>query len=335
MLSQRVKNTIQWVIVIALGLFLLWVTTRHLTDEEVSRVKQLFLSAKWMWVVPCIGALILSHYIRALRWKMLIDPLGVRPRVHNVFLSVLIGYFLNLLLPRLGEVMKCTFLNRYEKAPVDKLIGTIVTERVIDLASLVVVIFLTILLQLKMVSGYAQEIWLNISSDGNNTLNLLFIGTAFLVGTWIFFRLFTQGTHPILIRIKRILKGLQEGMLSVRNVRNKGLFIAYTALIWFLYLTSIRLAFFSLEEVDVLSWAPALTVLTFGSFAMIATQGGIGAYQLAVQKTLGLYGIQEVPGLAMGWLLWSTQTVFLLVAGPVSILLMLLLNRKRKSTSIS
>jgi hypothetical protein len=225
--------------------------------------------------------------------------------------------------------MKCTFLNRYEKAPVDKLIGTIVTERIIDLISLVLVIAATILLQLKMVGGYAIELWTKINSIGSNSISLIFMFFIFIASALVFIRMLTKSNHPVINRIKKLLNGLKEGMLSVQKINRKGLFLAHTFLIWFLYLASIRLAFYSLESVDALTWGPALTVLTFGSFAMIATQGGIGAYQLAVQKTLGLYGITEVAGLAMGWLLWSVQTLFLLVSGPISILLMLLLNRKK------
>jgi uncharacterized protein (TIRG00374 family) len=330
MISNRLKSLVQLSVFICLGIFLLWVTTRQLSDEEIKRVKELFFNANWVWVFPCIGALILSHYIRALRWKMLIEPLGIQPRTFNVFLSVLIGYFLNLLLPRLGEVMKCTFLNRYEKAPIDKLIGTIVTERIIDLASLVLVIATTVLMQLNMVGGYATELWNKITSKGSDSVILLLVFFVFVAGALGFARLFAKSNHPMVLGIKKVLKGMREGIVSVKKVNKKGLFWVYTFFIWFLYLASIRLAFYSLEAVEGLSWGPSLTVLTFGSFAMIATQGGIGAYQLAVQKTLGLYGISEVAGLAMGWLLWSVQTIFLLIAGPISILWMLIANKKRK-----
>jgi hypothetical protein len=83
------------------------------------------------------------------------------------------------------------------------------------------------------------------------------------------------------------------------------------------------------ETVD-LGWIPSLTILTFGSFAMIATQGGVGAYQLAVQKTIGFYGIQEITGLAFGWLLWSVQTFMLLIVGPISMLLLFLFNKNKR-----
>ena len=109
------------------------------------------------------------------------------------------------------------------------------------------------------------------------------------------------------------------------------MFFAYTLLIWFLYLSSIRIGFYSFPATELLSWVPSLTILTFGSFAMIATQGGVGAYQLAVQKTLSFYDIQEVVGLAFGWLLWSVQTFMLLVVGPISMLLLFLFNKKKQS----
>jgi hypothetical protein len=101
---------------------------------------------------------------------------------------------------------------------------------------------------------------------------------------------------------------LTDYFLRIQKVKKKTVFWSYTIAIWFLYLLSIRVGFFSITDTVDLGWIPSLTILTFGSFAMIATQGGVGAYQLAVQKTLGFYGIQEITGLAFGWLLWSVQT---------------------------
>jgi hypothetical protein len=107
------------------------------------------------------------------------------------------------------------------------------------------------------------------------------------------------------------------------------MFLLYTVVIWFLYLLSIRIGFYSMLDTISLSWVPSLTILTFGSFAMIATQGGVGAYQLAVQKTLSFYQINEVSGLAFGWLLWSVQTFMLLIVGPIAMFLLFSLNRKK------
>jgi hypothetical protein len=115
------------------------------------------------------------------------------------------------------------------------------------------------------------------------------------------------------------------------KMKHKAYFLLYTIGIWFLYLASIRVGFPAIAGLAHLGWVPSLTILTFGSFAMIATQGGIGAYQLAVQKTLGLYGINALTGLAFGWLLWAVQTILMLVTGPISLLLLYLQRNKNNN----
>jgi hypothetical protein len=133
------------------------------------------------------------------------------------------------------------------------------------------------------------------------------------------------------IKIKTLLSGVLEGLMAIMKMKHKAYFLLYTIGIWFLYLASIRVGFPAIAGLAHLGWVPSLTILTFGSFAMIATQGGIGAYQLAVQKTLGLYGINALTGLAFGWLLWAVQTILMLVTGPISLLLLYLQRNKNNN----
>ena len=331
MIPKKAKQTAQFLLFFGLGIFLLWFTTRSLTREEINKVSDLVLNANLIYVLPSIGALILSHYIRALRWKMLMDPLGKPTKIKNVFLSVLVGYFFNLVFPRLGEVMKCSLMGKYEKMPVDKLIGTMVAERIVDLVCLVLVIVLTVFSQIEKVGTYAKELLNNLLGKANNALTLaLLLVVFFLILTILYYR-FKHSEW--FIRIKRFFMGIKQGLFTIASINNKGLFFLHTFFIWFLYLLSIRIGLYSMSEVAHLSWVPSLTILTFGSFAMIATQGGIGAYQLAIQKTLTLYGVNEVSGLAFGWLLWSVQTIMLLVTGPISLFLLFYTNQKKKSSS--
>ncbi|MEY4629368.1 MAG: hypothetical protein RLZZ595_1694 [Bacteroidota bacterium] len=330
MVLKGIKSIIQFTLFLSLGIFLLWYTTRSFTPEEIKKVKSLALGANWLLVIPCIGALVISHFIRALRWKMLIEPLGKNPSNTNTFLAVLVGFFLNLLFPRLGEIMKCSLLGKYEKIPVDQLIGTMVTERVIDVMCLLLVITLTILFQLKKVGAFAGELTEKFSDqlyqNSNNLFFFLAFFASFLAVAFFLFRKFKN--NQLAQKLKNMLRGVLAGALSIRKIKNIPSFLAYTLSIWFLYLLSIRLGFYALGGLDNLGWPESLTLLTFGSFAMIATQGGIGAYQLAIQKTLLLYSIPEVLGLAFGWLLWLTQTLMLLITGPIALFLLYFLNTR-------
>jgi uncharacterized protein (TIRG00374 family) len=263
----------------------------------------------------------------------MILPLGFKPRIWNIFMSVITGFFFNLLFPRLGEVMKCTLLGKYEKIPVDKLIGTMVAERMVDLLCLILVIIITILSQLQRVWGYAEEL-LSALTDKMMDDKLIFISLIiFLIlsGYGIYYFVRNSSNSKALNKLKSMISGFYEGILSFKKIQNKSVFIFQTLFIWFLYLLSIKVSFYALQPLSSMGWPASLTILTFGSFAMIATQGGIGAYQLAVQKTLMLYGVNAVSGLAFGWLLWSVQTVVLLITGPLCLLLLLWIN-KSKST---
>lgn len=330
MFIKRIKTILQFIIFLSLGIFLVWFSTKSFTPDEINKVKQLVFNAKPLVILPCILILVLSHYFRAIRWKMLISPLGKSPGIINVFLAVLTGFFFNLLFPRLGEVMKCTLLGKYEKIPVDKLIGTMVAERVLDLICLILVIFLAVSTQIDLVGDYARELLDQILSRVRSSpTGILFIIILLLSFSALGYLVYLKARNSaFVLKMRDWIKGIIEGLLSVRKVENKFMFIVYTLAIWFLYLSSIRVGFYAMQDLVQLGWVPSLTILTFGSFAMIATQGGIGAYQFAVQKTLLLYGVREVSGLAFGWLLWSVQTVMLFITGPISLLLLFTLNKK-------
>jgi uncharacterized protein (TIRG00374 family) len=330
---QRVKTISKFLLFFALGMFLLWLTTRTFGEREIQELKNLIKNADITVVAVSTFILLFSHYIRALRWKMMIQPLGINPKSSNVFFAVLAGYFFNLLFPRLGEVMKCTFLSKYEKVPVDKLIGTMVAERLVDLICLIMVILATILTQIERVGNYAGELGNMLREKLNLTPTSWGIGIMLLLLViYLMVKLFKASkNHPGLFKLKELIKGVIEGLLTIRKVNHFPLYILYTVSIWGCYLASIRIGFYGMEALQLLGWVPSLSILTFGSFAMIATQGGIGAYQLAVQKTLLLYDINEVTGLAFGWLLWLVQTLILFIVGPISVLLLFILNKENSS----
>lgn len=332
-MKKIVSTIVQYSIFLGLGIFLLWWTTKNLSPEEIQHLKDALNGANYLLVIPAMILLLLSHYSRALRWKILMEPLGFQPGTTNTFFAVMLGYFFNLLVPRLGEVMKCTMLARYEKTPVNKLIGTMVAERAIDFLCLLFVIGMTILFQIDIARSFLTDELGKINADGtgNNrttsiliTLAIASLSIALLV--WVLRRF---GHISIISKIKGLFLGIWQGLTSVRFVKRKTAFVLHTIFIWTMYLMSIRLGFYAMESVSHLGIRPSLTILSFGSLAMIITQGGIGAYQLAVQKTLTLYGIAEVNGLAYGWLLWAVQTIMVLIVGLICLLLLPFLNRKK------
>jgi glycosyltransferase 2 family protein len=327
----------QYVIFLGLGIFLLWLTTRNLSDEELTLMKQSLLKAKYILIIPAMVLLLASHYSRALRWKILMEPLGFQPKTANTFFAVMLSYFFNLLVPRLGEVMKCTILARYEKTPVDKLVGTMVAERAFDFICLVLVVIITIFIQIDVVGGFASVEFGKIMAKASQDPKRVIIPViAIIVGFFIVRFLLSRYAHISIVgRIKKIVRGVWEGLTSVRHVKRKTAFFLHTIFIWSMYLLSIQIGFYTMESVAHLGIKPSFTILSFGSLAMIVTQGGIGAYQLAVEKTLTLYGIAEVNGLAYGWLLWLVQTLMVLGVGFLCLMILPIYNRKRHERSIT
>src|SRR5262245_11479680 len=138
-MKKRLFTILQYIFFFALGIFLAWWSIRDLSKNDKSEIKDALNHARYLLIVPVLLVLLLSHYLRGVRWGLLIEPIAHKPANTNSFLSVMIGYLTNLAFPRLGEVVRCTVLARYEKIPVDKLLGTVILERIIDAISLLVV----------------------------------------------------------------------------------------------------------------------------------------------------------------------------------------------------
>src|ERR1700712_4844595 len=158
-MNKKILGLFKYVLFLGLGIFLLWLTLRKSNWEEI---KNDIVTANFIFLIPATIMLLMSHLSRAVRWKILIEPLGYKPSLTNTFLAVMIGYWSNLAVPRLGEVLKCTILGRYEKVPADKLVGTIVAERAFDVVSLVVVLTFTIGIQYDLIGSYANEMLGNV-----------------------------------------------------------------------------------------------------------------------------------------------------------------------------
>lgn len=331
MLKKRILALVKFLIFLGLGIFIVWWMARGIDEKGWEQISLSLSKARYILLVPVFILLVLSHYFRALRWKMLMAPLGYKPSTFNVFNAVLIGYMANLAFPRLGEVLKCTLLAKYEKTGPDKLVGTIVAERAIDLISLFVVFFLTILFQVDIVGQYAIDLWKQISVKTSESIPLVgFIIILFIMSIGLLIRWIKRNPENIILqKIGGFINGIWQGLISIRYVKNKGLFILHSVMIWTLYYLGTRIGFYAMSEVEHLGYKEALSVLSFGSVGMIVTQGGIGAYQYAVQETLQLYQIDKVIGFTYGWVLWLAQTIVILIGGLFSFIVLPIYNRNK------
>ena len=330
-MNKKAVATLQYIFFLGVGIFLLWLTLRK---SDWNAIVNDLSDAEYIYLVPATLMLILSHFIRALRWKILIEPLGYRPSTLNSFFAVLIGYWANLAVPRLGEVLKCTILSRYEKVPADKLVGTIVAERAIDVCSLVVIMLITVFSQYQLIGDFAAEIFRKFFSSQSGSFSLVKVGAVLLILVAVillFVWLFRRLSHlPLVSKTKNIFLGVWEGLISIRFIKNKGLFLFHSVLIWALYLYSTYMGFFAMRDMAQYGIKGALSALTFGSFGMIIpSPGGIGSFQYAIQQVMVLYGVTPEKGLSLGMLIWFAQTGIVILFGTVAFLLLPVVNKKK------
>ncbi len=312
---------------IVLGFFLAWLSLRNL---PLSQFLDNVLSVNLWWGIPALGIGLLSHVIRALRWNMLLEPAGYRVKPLNAFMAVMSGYLINLALPRTGEIARCGLASRYDKVPMNVGVGTVVAERVVDM------IILLLLFGLNFLIGYAQlrdyifeKFWMPIS--GKITPGIFIAGVLlfclFVLGAWGYFRVRSKQKKE---KKKNLLDGFVDGLKSVAQVQRPVLFIIVSLSIWLCYFLMLQVAFWAFPATEQLGPAACLSVFIFGTFGMIVTPGGIGAYPALVGQTLLLYGIEESAGISFGWIVWGAQTLLFLLIGPLSLIGFPIFNPQKK-----
>ncbi len=333
-MNKRLLAYLQYLFFIALAGFFVWLSLRNINAEKWEDLKEAIGHARLWIFFPVLIMLLVSHWIRAVRWKMLIEPLGYRLSTLNTFCGVMVGYLVNLGAPRLGEIIKCTVLAKYERVRADKLVGTIVAERAFDLLSLVLVTVITFAMEFDTIGSFISENLGSVvrSKEGKFSYTKLLIILGSIILVIILLRLlFTRFLHMNFVqKFKVILKGIWHGLTSIRFVKNKALFLFYTLVIWALYLASTWIGFRVLQETSNLGIDAAFSVLVMGSLGMIFSPGGIGAYPWFIQQTVLLYGIAEEPfGQALGWLLWLGQFIIFVIFGGLSFVLLPIINKKK------
>ncbi|WP_118972237.1 lysylphosphatidylglycerol synthase transmembrane domain-containing protein [Taibaiella koreensis] len=329
MTKKTVSTTLQLIIFLGLGIGLIVWRYNAMNEEEKEAMFAAFRHVRWGYALPIFIIGFLSHFFRALRWKLILQPLDIYPSTANTTFSVLIGYLANTLVPRLGEVAKCTVLAKYEKVPADKLVGTIIAERAFDMVCLIAIVLLTLGVQYDVIYPIARDLYLKLFTDAGGQFiwaRILIALGVLLAGIIVLVLLYRKIKNS---KIGHVIKGIGEGLKAIALVRKKGLFLLYTLLIWTCYTGAIVVGYQALPETESLPLLSGLAVISFGSVGMIATPGGIGAYPVIVAQVLMLYGLSEGIGLAYGWVSWAAQTAIVLVLGMIALIALPLYNRKQ------
>lgn len=334
-MTKKAKTISQYLFFLGLGVFLVGWSLRGLTPDDVQHIKNALTEGRFGYIVPGLFILLLSHWVRALRWRLIIEPLGYKPSKLNTFFAVMVGYLANQAVPRLGEVLRCSTLTRYEKIPLDKLIGTVILERTVDALCLLLLFVVALFSQPHLHENILHTFFPESESQAGPTLLIWAgIGLSALVLVTLVWLTITKKTLSHLLQIfKKIGLHVWQGFISIRSLKRPLQFIFLTVALWVLYAGCVYVGFLMLEETRLFGTLEALTVLCSGSLGMVATPGGIGAYAFLVQKTMQLYQVNSGIGLALGWLLWLLQTGVVLVVGGLSLACLPLYNKNRPPVS--
>jgi glycosyltransferase 2 family protein len=336
-MQKRLLSILQFGIFFGIGIFLVWWSIYKLSDKDYQDFLTALKTANYYLLIPVFFILSASHVSRAIRWKILMGGMGYNPKLSNTFCAVMVGYLANYAFPRLGEVLKCTILGKYEKVPADKLVGTIFVERAVDLFSFFIIILISLLTQASIVGAYTKKIFEQylLSQDITVTIIKISILLLFLIGGFFLSKyIFKKYRHikPIQ-KIEGIFNGVIEGLLSVKKMKNKWRFIFHSVFIWTCYVLGTYVGFLAMKETADLPVLATFPVLVFGTVAMIVTPGGIGAYPELLMKAMLLYNIKEGFGNANGWLQWSAQFIIILVVGFVCLAILPYINKPKNEDS--
>lgn len=326
MTKKTLIKTLKIVIPIVFGVFLIWLTYSKTTPLERADVIKYIKGADYFWVYISIILGLSSHASRAYRWKFTLEPLGYTPKFLNSFMAVMIAYFANLGIPRSGEILRATTLTTYENIPFEKAFGTIVAERIADLLMSFVFIFIALILQYDMIIEVLQLIYEGVYQKLTSNPKLIIF--ALLIATVTTFIIY-KSSKKIKHKAQKFIIGLKDGILSIITMQKKWTFIAHTVFIWTMYFMMFYVIFFSIPETTNTPISTALVSFVTGSFTMAATNGGLGSFPLVIQETLNLFNISNQGGLAIGWILWSAQTLLNIVAGVISFFCLPIYNRTK------
>ena len=344
--KQLLSKIFQLILFLGLGVFFIWLSFRGLGAEDKSKMSESIAQVKnpisWFFLFLSFLVTALSHYFRALRSVILIEPLQYKVRKSMSFYAVMVCYLANLAFPRLGEVLRCTFLQRYEKVPFQKLLGTIVTERALDIIVWLFLLVIAILVNTSVLSqlsineeeGINLGMWLENTGKSLLTNHFLYLGAALviLLGAVIYLTRRQWGKIPFFVKIKDFLYGIWQGLISIKNVKHPLLFAFYTIMIWICFFFGTYFCFFAFDFLRELGPMAAFSVLIFGAIGFMIAQGGLGAYPLVVAGVIVLYDIDYTAGLAAGWVGWSVQTIMIIVVGLASLILASLTEHKGNKT---
>jgi glycosyltransferase 2 family protein len=326
-LKNVVLKIIKFLFFLAIGGFIFWLIYK---DQDIERIKQVLKNdVNYFWIVVSLLIGLLSHISRTVRWGLMIKPISHKPRLINTFLSVMVGYLMNMAFPRMGEISRCGVLARHEKISFTKLLGTVVAERAVDVVSLLVLLLIVVVSQFAQVLrflGKNPEIEAKVIALFTSPFLIIALAALFIAAF-----VFRKAMKNTLVWRKGtgVLLNLKEGFISIKSIDKKGWFIFHSIAIWVMYYLMLYSVFFAFDFTANLGPVAALTTFVLASFGMVApVQGGIGAWHFMAIEALALYGVANENAVIFAFVAHASMTVMIILLGIISLLILPFINRR-------
>ncbi|MDK2977353.1 MAG: glycosyltransferase 2 family protein, partial [Bacteroidales bacterium] len=297
--------------------------------------------ANYFWIILSLFFAFIAYASRAYRWRLLIEPLNYKPSFKNVFHALMFGYFANLAFPRIGEISRCAALTKSDKIPMDSLIGTVLIERAIDVVVLLILLFVIFVAKIESFGLFIKEnVFIPLSQKVIHTIDFsiyYWIGIIVLLGVSVFLIYFFRKKFKrvkIVIKIRKLIRGVVSGVKTVNKMRSRPVFLLHTVIIWVMYFLMTYVAVFSIPATQSLTPIDGLFLLVIGGLGMSApVQGGIGAFHWIISSGLTLYGISKTDGLVLATILHESQVVMVLVLGIIAVITLFLIPRSKSKNN--
>jgi glycosyltransferase 2 family protein len=319
--KKQISKWLSILLPILLGVFLMIYKYNTFTPEQIEEMKGYFKNADYFYIYLSMFIALFGFASRAYRWKYSLEYLGYKTKFQNNLMSICICYFMNLTIPRSGEVSRAVFIKKYEDIPFDKAFGTIVAERIVDFLIFLIFVIVAFISQFQILKNYLFE---KIPFQQLAIFTVIaFISFVAFLFIWMY------SNWKIVKKLKKKLEGLTEGMTSLIKMDKKWYYLFHSLFIWISYFLMFYTTIFALKETSTISITTALIGFVIGSLAIGFTNSGFGAFPLLIAEIFLLYGISDTAGTAFGWLVWMSQTVLTVFLGTLSFLLFPILNRNK------
>nr|WP_321454154.1 lysylphosphatidylglycerol synthase transmembrane domain-containing protein [uncultured Carboxylicivirga sp.] len=323
-MKTRLSKLIQYIIFPTIGVIIIWQLYKDQKADEILQVLKNDVDFRWIGLSVFLG--LLSHLSRAMRWRMLIEPVERKPRLSNTFWAVMTGYLANLVFPRMGEVSRCGVISKYEKMSFTRVVGTVVAERLSDLLMLVLITVVVLILQFDLFVVFIHK---HIHLEGLTTMfssPFFYIIIAVIIASVFLIIRFSERLS-ILKHVRNLWVKFSDGLSSYRKIKNVPAFIFHTLFIWTMYFLMIYVCFFSMDQTSKLTIDAGITILLTGSLGMIApVQGGLGPWHFMVIATLKLYGITSDVGGVFALVVHAAQNAMIIVVGLIAFIVLPFIN---------